>query len=88
MSREAAAEPPRIKTIEEHPVVLSLVQEIERLKKAHLAQCDDHAKTIRERDQKYTAEKVTMQELTKYTRAADRKRMGREATAKLIESGK
>ena len=61
MLKEAAAEAPRIKSIEEHPVVLGLVAEIERLKKAHFAQCEDHAKTIRERDQKYTAEKVSMQ---------------------------
>jgi integrase len=31
---------------------------------------------------------ASVSELTKYTRAANRKRMGREAMAKLIESGK
>jgi hypothetical protein len=31
---------------------------------------------------------ASVSELTKYTRAANRKQMGREAMAKLIESGK
>jgi hypothetical protein len=60
MLKEATAET-RIRPIEEHPLVLGLTAEIERLKKAHFAQCEDHAKVVRERDQRSTAEKVSLQ---------------------------
>jgi hypothetical protein len=61
MLKEATAETPRIRPIEEHPTVVGLVAEVERSKKAHFERCEDYAKTIRDRDRKYTAEKESLQ---------------------------
>jgi hypothetical protein len=62
MSRAEVQETtPIVRTIEEHPVVMGLRAEIERMKRENAARGEDYLKAVRERDQKHAAEKVSLQ---------------------------
>jgi hypothetical protein len=57
-----AGEPRVIKSLDEHPFVLGLKAEIERMKNEHVARIEDYSRAIRERDHKHAAEKLALQD--------------------------